>query len=75
MSVAQVPSASSIAANMEQFTSLGLEVAWTEMDIRMTLPETDALLDQQKSDYETMVTACMMVENCVGLTLWDYTDK
>jgi len=75
MIVGSVPSAASIAANMEQFTALGLEVAFTEIDIRMTLPETDALLAQQKADYQTMVTACMMVEKCVGITLWDYTDK
>ena len=34
-----------------------------------------ALLEQQKADYETMITACMMVEKCVGMTLWDYTDR
>ena len=75
MIVGSVPSAASIAANMEKFTALGLEVAFTEIDIRMTLPATAALLAQQKTDYQTMVTACMMVAKCVGITVWDYTDK
>lgn len=41
----------------------------------MTLPSTDALLQQQKSDYESVVAACNAVSGCVGITIWDYTDK
>ena len=47
----------------------------TELDIRMTLPETDALLAQQQKDYQSVVQACMNVEKCVGITIWDWTDK
>ena len=64
-----------IQSNMEAFTALGVEVAVTELDIRMTLPETAALLAQQKKDYQTVVSACNAVENCVGITVWDWTDK
>ena len=60
---------------LEQFTALGLEVAITELDIRMTLPATDALLAQQAKDYQNVVQACMNVSKCVGVTIWDYTDK
>lgn len=75
MIVGEVPSAASLASQMNMVTALGLEVAWTEMDIRMTLPSTTALLTQQSTDYQSMVTACMMVSKCVGITLWDFTDK
>jgi len=75
MNVGEVPSAAAIAANMERFTALGLEVALTEIDIRMKLPASGPLLEQQKADYQTMIIACMMVEKCVGMTLWDFTDK
>ncbi|KAJ3565213.1 hypothetical protein NP233_g7781 [Leucocoprinus birnbaumii] len=71
--VGSVPS--TIQANIEQFTSLGVEVAITELDIRMTLPATDALLAQQKKDYQTVISACNAVEKCIGVTIWDYTDK
>ncbi|CDO75179.1 hypothetical protein BN946_scf184866.g20 [Trametes cinnabarina] len=60
---------------LEQFTALGIEVAITELDIRMTLPSTDALLAQQQKDYETVVQACMNVDGCIGFTIWDWTDK
>lgn len=41
----------------------------------MTLPATDALLAQQKKDYQTVITACKNVAGCIGVTIWDYTDK
>ena len=64
-----------LAANWERFTALGLEMAVTELDIRMTLPSTPALLAQQKTDYNTVISACMSVDGCVGVTVWDWTDK
>ncbi|PPQ72541.1 hypothetical protein CVT26_004019 [Gymnopilus dilepis] len=60
---------------IESFTALGVEVAITELDIRMTLPVTDALLEQQKADYQSVITACNKVPGCIGVTVWDYTDK
>ena len=60
---------------MERFTALGIEIAITELDIRMTMPETPALLDQQKQDYQTVVSACKAVPGCIGVTIWDYTDR
>ncbi|KAL4248019.1 Beta-xylanase [Abortiporus biennis] len=64
-----------IQQNIEAFAALGVEVAITELDIRMTLPVTDALLAQQKKDYQTVISACQNVAACVGITIWDYTDK
>ncbi|KIK58011.1 glycoside hydrolase family 10 protein [Collybiopsis luxurians FD-317 M1] len=64
-----------LQAQMEAFTALGVEVAVTELDIRMTLPETDALLAQQQTDYQTVISACRAVADCVGVTVWEYTDK
>ena len=71
--VGEVPS--TIQANMEQFTALGIEIAITELDIRMTLPITPALLEQQRQDYQTVVSACNAVPDCIGVTIWDYTDR
>jgi hypothetical protein len=71
--VGSVPGA--IATQLSAFTTLGLEVAITELDIRMTLPATAALYQQQKTDYQTVIKACKSVPKCVGVTIWDYTDK
>lgn len=60
---------------MASYTALGVEVAITELDIRMTLPSTDALLAQQSTDYSSTVGACVGTKGCVGITIWDWTDK
>ncbi|KAH8100974.1 endo-1,4-beta xylanase [Cristinia sonorae] len=64
-----------IKENMEAFTKLGVEVAVTELDVRMTLPETPELLAQQRKDYETVISVCQAVKGCIGVTVWDFTDK
>ena len=64
-----------IQQQMETYTALGVEVAITELDIRMTLPSTATLLQQQSENYQSVVAACKAVEDCVGITIWDYTDK
>ncbi|KAJ7726075.1 endo-1,4-beta-xylanase A precursor [Mycena olivaceomarginata] len=69
--VGQVPLKAALIANYQAFTALGVEIAITELDIRMVLPETPALLAQQQMDYNTVISACKAVAGCVG----DYTDK
>ena len=71
--VGEVPT--SMATVMEQFTALGLEVAITELDIRMPTPATEANLMQQQQDYQSVIDMCMSVEGCIGMTVWDWTDK
>ncbi|KAF9036221.1 beta-1,4-endoxylanase [Panaeolus papilionaceus] len=62
-------------ANIERFASLGVDVALTELDIRFTLPVTPAKLEQQRRDYQNVIAACKAVKRCVGVTIWDWTDK
>lgn len=66
---------STLKQNIQAFANLGVEVAITELDVRMTLPATPALLAQQQRDYQTVIQACKEVNGCVGITLWDFTDK
>ncbi|KAG8157142.1 hypothetical protein KVR01_013132 [Diaporthe batatas] len=74
--VGSTPSAKDLAAVMEKFTAKGLEVAFTELDVRhASVPADAAALEKQVTDYVNIVQACVQVEGCVGLTLWDYTDK
>ena len=41
----------------------------------MTLPADSQKLQQQATDYETVIQACKSVQACVGVTIWDFTDK
>lgn len=56
------------------FTDMGVEVAITELDIRLDLPVNETNLAQQKQDYKTTMGACMQVKKCVGVTVWDFYD-
>ncbi|KAI0653030.1 endo-beta-1,4-glucanase [Cubamyces menziesii] len=72
--VGKVPN--DIRKNLEEFVALGVEVAITELDVMFyTLPPDEAGLQQQRKDFETIVGACAAVERCVGVTVWDFTDK
>jgi endo-1,4-beta-xylanase len=61
--------------NLRRFSRLGLDTALTEVDIRMQLPATEEKLTQQAQWYADLTEACLAVRRCVGITLWDYTDK
>jgi endo-1,4-beta-xylanase len=61
--------------NLQRFADLGVDVAITELDVRMQTPE-DATKDASQITYYTnVVKACLAVSRCVGITIWDYTDK
>jgi endo-1,4-beta-xylanase len=63
-----------LAANLQRFADLGVDVAITEADVRMVLPVTDEKLAQQADYYERMVRACLAVRRCVSFTVWGFTD-
>jgi endo-1,4-beta-xylanase len=71
--VGQVPS--SMRQNIQRFVDLGLEVAITELDIRMNTPATSDKLATQASDYTKVASACLAVTGCVGITTWGLSDK
>lgn len=66
---------SMIQQNFQRFADLGLQVDITEMDVRMILPTTLALLATQASVYAQLMQDCIAVRACVDFTVWEYTDK
>lgn len=70
----ETPSQSSQETNMNAFTALGVDVAVTELDVRMVVPPSDADQIQQVKDYYSTVAACMAVSRCIGVTQWDFDD-
>ncbi|AKJ14521.1 1,4-beta-xylanase [Streptomyces incarnatus] len=65
----------SLEDNLRRFTGLGLDTALTEVDVRMQLPATEEKLAEQAGWYRRLTEACLAVRRCVGVTIWDYTDK
>ncbi len=61
--------------NLQRFADLGLDVAITELDVRMQLPTSAAKLTTQANYFRDVTAACLAVARCVGVTMWGYTDK
>jgi endo-1,4-beta-xylanase len=72
--VGETPTLADQLENIKLFTDMGIEVAYTELDVRLEEPETPENLEQQKLDYMTTVEACMQSKKCIGMTVWDFYD-
>jgi len=65
-----------LQTNMQRFISAGVSVWITELDVRVTsLPATQANLTTQAQNYTAVTNACLALAGCVGITVWEYTDK
>ncbi|KAL2135131.1 hypothetical protein VTI74DRAFT_9724 [Chaetomium olivicolor] len=74
--VGSTPGRSSLATALKRFTALGVEVAYTELDIRhSSLPASSSALVTQANDFANVVGSCLDVAGCVGVTVWSFTDK
>ena len=74
--VGDTPDADDLASILKEFVAKGVEVAYTEVDVRHeTLPPNDTMIEQQATDYVSIVSACLQVDDCVGVTVWDFDDK
>ena len=63
-----------LRAVMEEFAALGVDVAVTELDVRVKTPPDAQSLAAQAADYAAVVGACRAVKRCVGITTWGITD-
>nr|AGG68962.1 XynA [Humicola insolens] len=70
----QHPTLDDHIAAIRGFTQLGVEVALTELDIRLKTPATEENLALQREAYKNVVGACVQVCGCVGVTIWDFYD-
>jgi endo-1,4-beta-xylanase len=65
---------SDLRETIAKFAALGLDVAITELDIRVKLPADAKSLAEQAEDYRTVVEACLAVARCVGVSTWGVAD-
>ncbi|SPO04410.1 related to endo-1,4-beta-xylanase [Cephalotrichum gorgonifer] len=61
-------------AVIESYAATGVEVAYTELDVRLFTPNDEEKLALQKEVYRNSTGACVQTEACVGITLWDFYD-
>ncbi|MBD7918824.1 endo-1,4-beta-xylanase [Cellulomonas sp. Sa3CUA2] len=75
----QYPFPGDLETNLRRFTDLGLEVAITELDVRVPVDAAGRAepddVEKQVEYYGRAVDACVAVERCTSLTLWGVTDR
>lgn len=75
----QYPFPDDLEANLRRFTDLGLEVAITELDVRVPVDAAGRAepgdVEKQVDYYGRAVASCVAVERCTSLTLWGVTDR
>lgn len=69
----ELPATSRLVQALTSFTALGVDVAYTELDLET--PASNPDLTQQALDFATVVRACKQVSRCIGITTWGFTDK
>ena len=61
--------------NLARLQALGVDLAITEMDVRLRLPPTEAHLQAQAAAYHKVVSSCLAVAACRTFATWGFTDK
>ena len=64
------PSVETLTKVLQDYADLGVDSAYTELDIRMNTPSTTAKLQVQADAYARVAQSCINVSRCVGVTLW-----
>ena len=75
---ANPPPVETIEANIRRLTGLGLQVQYTELDVRVPLesgqPTPESLAAQAKI-YGDVVAACLKFQLCTAIQTWGLSDK
>ena len=69
-----LPSQAALETVLNGFTSLNVDVVYTEIDIRMNTPATPAKLQAQAKAFESVARSCLAVKRCIGMTVWGISD-
>ncbi|KAL2272080.1 hypothetical protein VTJ83DRAFT_1451 [Remersonia thermophila] len=69
------PSEEDLTKALRITADLGVDVAYTEIDIRMRTPSNAQKLQDLANAYGRVARSCMNVKRCVGMTIWGVTDR
>ena len=64
------PGVSTLTTVLQGFTAQGVDVAYTEIEVRMNTPATPEKLAAQAQVYNNIATSCLKVKRCIGMTVW-----
>jgi endo-1,4-beta-xylanase len=66
--------AAGLQSQFARYAALDLDVAITELDVRLPVPPSPADLVAQATTYAIARDACIAAPNCTSLTMWGFTD-
>lgn len=71
------PGLSTLESTLALYTDLGVDVAYTELDVRFNTTSGDLAekLAVQADVYVNVFQSCLNNERCIGITVWGATDK
>jgi endo-1,4-beta-xylanase len=72
--VGRAPTYTDVRAAQALYSSLGMETALTELDVRLALPGNATTEAIQAAVYANATRACVDEKRCVGITVWDFWD-
>ena len=64
-----------LRSQFDRYAALGIDVAITELDVRVPVPASAADLAAQAATYAVARDACIATPNCRSITTWGFTDK
>jgi endo-1,4-beta-xylanase len=64
-----------LSQNVARFAALGVQVRFTELDVRIVLPADTNEINTQNTYYANIINACLASTACPGVTIWGFTDK
>ncbi|WP_369030549.1 endo-1,4-beta-xylanase [Streptomyces adonidis] len=64
-----------VTENLARFEKLGMQTAFTEVDVRMILPVEEAKLAAQATYFRGLLDACLNARRCTSFTVWGFSDK
>lgn len=68
------PDLATLTSTLALFTDLGVDVAYTELDVRFLTPVTEEKLAAQAAVYVDVFNSCLANARCVGVTIWGVSD-
>ncbi|CAO2648309.1 Nn.00g075760.m01.CDS01 [Neocucurbitaria sp. VM-36] len=69
------PDQKTLEAALRATADEGVDVVYTEIDVRMNTPATPEKLAVQAATYQRIAASCLAVKRCIGMTVWGISDK
>lgn len=64
-----------IRKNVQRYGELGIDVSFTEVDVRLKTPAGDAAVANQARIYQDLMDICRTEKNCSTYVVWGLSDK